>query len=146
MINHEKLSAIEAAYLKYLPDYWNGESFKWKAIQHFQKHWDIEAADFAAMLDQALAKTYNLLSSGYYYAKAMIVTFAQEDPEGVRAIFRLLYDETWNLAERVDRFIAYAEDRKLNHNDVGWKNHFQDIKAVSIYLWLRYPDKYYIYK
>ena len=146
MINHEKLKKIEEAYLKYLPDYWSGENFKWKAIQHFQKHWDIEAVDFASMLDQALAKTYNLLTSGYYYAKVMLIGFAQEDPEGLRSAFRILYDETRDLAERVDKFIAYADDRKINHNDTGWKNHYQDTKAISVYLWLRYPDKYYIYK
>lgn len=146
MINHEKLKKIEEAYLKYLPDYWSGENFKWKAIQHFQKHWDIEAVDFASMLDQALAKTYNLLTSGYYYAKGMLIGFAQEDPEGLRSAFRILYDETRDLAERVEKFIAYADDRKINHNDTGWKNHYQDTKAISVYLWLRYPDKYYIYK
>ena len=63
MINNEKLEKIETLYLKYLPDYFAGENFKWKAIQHFQKYWNIDAADFAAMLDQSLAKTFNLLSS-----------------------------------------------------------------------------------
>jgi len=140
MINNEKLGKIETLYLKYLPDYFAGENFKWKAIQHFQKYWNIDAADFAAMLDQSLAKTFNLLSSGYYYAKAMIVQFAKEDPEGVRELFRMLYDETRDLSERYTKFVAYAEDRKQNHNEEGWKNHFQDTKSVSIYLWLRYPD------
>ena len=98
------------------------------------------------MLEQALAKTYNLLASGYYYAKAMLLEFADEDPNGLREAFRVLYDETRDLAERTERFISYADDRKQNHNERGWKNHFQDIHAVSVYLWLRYPDKYYIYK
>ena len=146
MINNEKLKVIEEAYIKYLPDFFPGEKYKWVAIQHFQKHWNIDAADFAGMLDQSLGKTYNLLASGYYYARKMIVEFAQEDPEGVRALFRMLYDETRDLAERVEKFIAYAEDRKQNHNESAWKNHFQDTRSVSVYLWLKYPDKYYIYK
>lgn len=146
MLNYEKLSLIEDAYVKYLPDFFVGEKYKWVAIQHFQMHWNIEAADFAGMLDQSLGKTYNLLASGYYYAKAMIVEFAKDDPEGVRELFRMLYDETRDLAERAEKFIAYAEDRKLNHNESGWKNHFQDTRSISVYLWLKYPDKYYIYK
>ena len=146
MINIEKLRLIEEAYLKYLPDFFVGEKYKWIAVQHFQKHWNIEAVDFAGMLEQALGKTYNLLTSGYYYARAMIVGFAKEDPEGVRELFRMLYDETRDLAERAEKFIAYAEDRKQNHNEEGWKNHFQDTRSISVYLWLRYPDKYYIYK
>ena len=64
MINHEKLKKIEEAYLKYLPDYWSGENFKWKAIQHFQKHWDIEAVDFAVMLDQACRTFQATVSRG----------------------------------------------------------------------------------
>ena len=138
MIDHEKLQKIEEAYLGYLPDYWSGESYKWKAIKQFRDHWDIEASDFAGMLEQALAKTYNLLASGYYYAKAMLLGFAGEDPNGVREAFRVLYDETRDLSERVERFIAYADDRKENHNESGWKNHYQDTHAVSVYLWLRY--------
>lgn len=146
MINNVKLRIIEEAYLKYLPDFFAGEKYKWVAVQHFQKYWNIEAVDFAGMLDQALGKTYNLLASGYYYARAMIVEFAKDDPEGVRELFRMLYDETRELAERAEKFIAYAEDRKQNHNEAGWKNHFQDTRSISVYLWLRYPDKYYIYK
>lgn len=146
MINNERLSQIEEAYVKYLPDFFVGEKYKWIAVRHFQKNWNIEAADFAGMLDQALGKTFNLLASGYYYARSMIVEFAQADPEGVRELFRMLYDESRELAERVEKFVAYAEDRKQNHNEEGWKNHFQDMRSISVYLWLRYPDKYYIYK
>ena len=146
MINRDKLAAIEDAYLKYLPDYWNEESYKWKAIKHFKDNWDIDAADFAGMLEKSLDRTYNLLASGYYFARSMLLMFAQEDPEGLRALFRYLFDESKDLSERVNRFTAYADDRKTNHNDYGWKNHYQDIHAISVYLWLRYPDKYYIYK
>ena len=146
MINHDKLRKIEEAYVGYLPDYWAGECYKWKAIKQFQKYWDIEASDFAGMLEQSLVKTYNLLASGYYYAKAMLLLFASEDPNGLREAFRVLYDETRDLSERVEYFIAYADNRKQNYNEAGWKNHYQDTHAVSVYLWLRYPDKYYIYK
>ena len=115
MINSRKLSQIEEGYLKYLPDFFADEKYKWIAVQHFQKNWNIEASDFASMLDLALGKTRNLLASGYYFARTMIVEFAKEDPEGVRELFRMLYDETRDLAERVEKFTAYAEDRKQNH-------------------------------
>ena len=146
MLNLQILEKVEAGYLQYLPVHFKDESFKWEAIQHFHKHWDIDAHDFATMLDLSLAKTYNLLASGYYYARAMLVEIARQDPDGVREQFRTLFDETRDLSERVERFISYADDRKLNHNETGWKNHFQDLKSISIYLWLRHPDKYYIYK
>ena len=147
MINQKVLKRVEEAYLKYLPNHFtDGEDYKWKAINHFHKHWDIEAGDFAAMLELALEKADTLLTAGFYYAKGMIVSFAQNDPDGVREQFRILYDETRDLSERVVTFRNYAEEQKQNHNDSGWKNTFQDLHAISVYLWLRFPDKYYIYK
>ena len=151
MINQNVLKKVEEAYIKYLPKYFtNNEDYKWKAVKHFNKHFDKyfekNVSDFAAMLELALEKADNLLTAGFYYAKAMIVQFAQEDPEGVREQFQILYDETRDLSERVSSFRAYAEDRKQNHNESGWKSTFQDLHAISVYLWLRYPDKYYIYK
>ena len=145
MFDHTKLADVISAYKEYFPKHWKDEKYKWEAIKHFQKHWDVNAADFKAMLETSLEKTYNLLASGYFYAKAMLVMFAEEDPEATRAAFISLFDETKDLTERVAAFYAFAEDRKANHNS-GWKNHYQNANAISTYLWLKYPDKYYIYK
>ena len=145
MIDQNKLSEVIAAYKEYFPKHWKDERYKWGAIKHFQENWDINAPDFKGMLEASLDKTYNLLASGYFYAKGMLIGFAEEDPEATRAAFISLYDETKDLKERVAAFQAFAEDRKENHN-TGWKNHYQNTNAISTYLWLRYPDKYYIYK
>lgn len=145
MIDKAKLADIIATYKEYFPSHWKDEKYKWEAVKHFQDHWDINADDFPSMLEASLDKTYNLLTSGYFYAKGMVVNFAKDDPEATRAAFINLFDETKDLTERVASFQAFAEDRKENHND-GWKNHYQNTNAISTYLWLRYPDKYYIYK
>ncbi len=147
MINLNVLEQVEEAYLKHLPDHFHGvEDYKWEAVKHFQNNWNIDASDFPEMLDLSLGKTYNLLASGYYYARKMIVQFAKEDPEGLRELFRQLYDESRDLSDRIKVFIAYAEDKKRNNKSSDWKSTFQDLRAISVYLWLRYPDKYYIYK
>lgn len=145
MIDRKKLDEVIVAYKEYFPKHWKDERYKWEAIKHFQEHWDINADDFKSMLEISLDKTYNLLTSGYFYAKGMVVGFAEEDPEATRAAFIALFDETKDLAERVAAFQAFAEDRKENHNS-GWKNQYQNTNAISTYLWLKYPDKYYIYK
>ena len=145
MIDKAKLADIITSYKEYFPSHWKDERYKWEAVKHFQDHWDINADDFQSMLEASLDKTYNLLTSGYFYAKGMVVGFAKDDPEATRAAFINLFDETKDLTERVASFQAFAEDRKENHND-GWKNHYQNTNAISTYLWLRYPDKYYIYK
>jgi 5-methylcytosine-specific restriction protein B len=76
----------------------------------------------------------------------MITNFAKVDNEATRAMFLALFDESVDLAARVDAFQAAAEDIRAKYDDGTWRNHYQNTNAISTYLWLRYPDKYYIYK
>ena len=144
MFAKDSFADVIAAYKKYFPNHFQDEKYKWEAVQHFQKHWNIHASNFKDMLEESLSKTYNLLASGYFYAKAMLLEFAEADSEAVRAAFMDLYDESKDLEERVEAFWAFTEDWKANRNPDGWKNHYQNTNAISTYLWLRYPDKYYI--
>lgn len=141
-----KLNELVARYRKGFVANWKDESYKWKAVKHFQDEWDIETEDFAAMLERALDKTYNLLASGNYYARGMISGFAHANPEKTRAMFRALYDEDKDLGERMEAFAAEAETFRNEPTYDGWKSTYQDARAISAYLWLRYPDKYYLYK
>ena len=146
MINKAILQDALSEYKRDFPVFvWKDEQFKWQAIKWFQDHWDIETEDFAKMLEESLSKTFNLLNSGKYFAKNMIVGFAYSEPEYVRAMFRELYDESIPLQERLSAFNSKAV-YALEHFAPKAKNHFQDEKAISMYLWLRYPDKHYPYK
>ncbi len=49
-------------YKQSFPKCWDAENYKWVAVEHFQKNWDIEAPDFATMLENALSKATNLLT------------------------------------------------------------------------------------
>ena len=146
MINKEK---FQEALRKYKEDFqgkwWEDEKFKWEAVKCFQAHWNIEAEDFAEMLKRSLAKTYNLLASTNNFPKQMIELFADEMPEKVKAMFRNLFDENKDIAERIVTFKKQA-DVVLDEYSYDSKNHFQNENSISTYLWLRYPDKYYIYK
>ena len=62
-INFDNLTAIIDSYKQYFADHYSDEIYKWKAVRHFQLHWDIEADDFKGMLVQALGKTGNLLEA-----------------------------------------------------------------------------------
>jgi 5-methylcytosine-specific restriction protein B len=63
-------------------------------VKHFQDNWDINAPDFAEMLERSLSKTYNLLASTNNFPKGMIVNSAKIAPEEVRAMFMALFDES----------------------------------------------------
>ena len=124
---------------------WGEEKYKWEAVKWFQDNWEINATDFADMLERSLDKTFNLLASNNNFPKGMIVEFAKSAPEEVRAMFIALFDESRDIFERMDAFKMRATVLLGKYGN-GAKQHYQSENAISIYLWLRYPDKYYIYK
>ena len=70
--DQEKLSAIIVAYKKYFPSHWKDEMYKWEAVQHFQKYWDVNAQNFLDMFMEATDKTYNLLANMNNYPRACL--------------------------------------------------------------------------
>lgn len=139
--DQEKLSAIIVAYKKYFPSHWKDEMYKWEAVQHFQKYWDVNAQNFLDMFMEATDKTYNLLANMNNYPRGMIKSFSTVDPEAVRSMFIQLFDESKELSERIDHFMSSAEELRVKYDDGTWKQHYQTANAISTYLWLKYPDK-----
>jgi 5-methylcytosine-specific restriction protein B len=93
-----------------------------------------------------LSKTGNLLSSTASFPRAMVQNFAKAAPEETKKMFLDLFNESEDLYNRYQRFITKAEELRSTYDDGTWHNHYQNTNVVSTYLWLRYPDKYYIYK
>ena len=146
MIDSEKIIPMIKGYKEYFPEHWKNEKYKWEAVKHFQDNWDIDAENFGAMFKKATDKTSNLLASGYAYPRGMILEFAKADDNAVREMFRRLFDESLDLSDRVTEFMNTAEELRIKYNDGTWKQHYQNTNYISTYLWLMYPDKYYIYK
>lgn len=124
---------------------WDDEKFKWQAIKGFQDRWDIESTDFCTMLKNSLDKTFNLLASSHYFPRKMIEEFAQKESETVRQMFMDLFDESKDLYGRMVSFKAQSKQLVNKYWDSG-KSDFQTENTITTYLWLRYPDMYYIYK
>lgn len=147
MFNESKLNAALVEYKKEFATNWSKEKYKWEAVKHFQDNWDENAIDFAEMLNKALSKTKNLLTSREYYPLLMIKEFVKRDPNYVRAMFSELYDEEGkDLCARIENFKEKAGILLSKYGGGKAKQHYQNENAISTYLWLRYPDKYYIYK
>lgn len=121
------------------------EIYKWRAVKHFHDHWDLEAPDFVQMLSESLSKTDNLLGSGRFFPRRMIRNFSKAEPEEVRDLFKLLYNLEIDMETRVHEFRARCENLK-NKLYTPKDNHFQDARAIMVYLCLRYPQDYYLYK
>ena len=155
MFNVDKLNRVLVAYKQsfhkkkseeHNRTQWEDEQYKWIAVKHFQDHWDIDAPDFAGMFKEATAKHINLLDSMSTFPRQMILEFAKLEPETVRSMFRNLFNEEISVVDRVNQFIAESEKLRVKHGAEKWGSHYQNVNSVSVYLWMKYPDKYYIYK
>lgn len=148
MFDHERLNEILVEYKSdFKQKQWPNEMYKWEAIKHFQDAWDVNAEDFGGMLEQSLAQCGNLLASSGAYPARMITYFAKERTEVVRSMFIDLFDESGDYYERIARFKAKASDVLLSiYGPDTTLHHYQTENVITTYLWLRYPDKYYIYK
>ena len=146
MFDQSKLADVLVAYKQnFVSKQWGEEKYKWEAVRWFQDNWDVNATDFAEMLSRSLDKTFNLLASNNNFPKGMIVGFAKAAPEEVRAMFIALFDESKDVFERMDTFKTQSSVLFEKYGN-GAAQHYQYENAISTYLWLRYPDKYYIYK
>jgi hypothetical protein len=120
------------------------EIYKWRAVKCFQDNWDIDASDFAAMLKKSLGQAKNLLDSRNYLPKINLLRIAEREPENVKHLFQILYNEQMDLLERVSYFLSNIKVLYSSH--IEEKKDFQDHRSVMVYLTLRYPERYYLYK
>ncbi|MDR1642769.1 MAG: AAA family ATPase, partial [Clostridiales bacterium] len=97
-----------------------------------------------SMIVNSLAETRNLLSSSNSFPGGMLREFASLYPDELREMFSDLYDEDKSVISRVQIFAE--KSAKLRAKTAKWQQDFQTPTAISTYLWLRYPDKHYIYK
>lgn len=133
-------------YVAELPTFWKDEKYKWEAAECFANKWDIDAENFGGMFAEATAKVNNLLSSTNSFPRDMILNFAKVDGEFTRGLVRELYDESRPVEERFKEFMDASAKFFTANFDSKDRNNFQSTNAISTYLWLRYPDKYPIYK
>lgn len=146
MFNKLKLKEKLVEYKKrFVQTHWPDEKYKWEAVKCFQVNWDVNSEDFASMLTTSLSQTGNLLASLNNFPARMINKFAEIAQEEVRAMFIELFDESKEVYERINSF-KQKSNTLLEKYGNGAAQHYQYENAICTYLWLRYPDKYYIYK
>jgi hypothetical protein len=96
------------------------------------------------MLENSLKLTSNLLDSGQYFPKRMLLLNTEKTPEEVRTLFKYLFDEDYDISERIELFRSDFD--KLNKENFTDLNDYQDHRAVIVYLALRFPERYFFYK
>lgn len=124
--------------------------YYWESQRIFQETWDIEAMDFAKMFDQSLQNTLTrrLWNRENYEPKRVMLLFIAMQPDFPRQLFGDLFNETKDVAGRMDRFLFYCEellqDYRRMHPRSPENSHYHndDYQMISLYLAFRYPDRY----
>ena len=149
MIDANKLQKALSSYKKdFVSDWFGHEKYKWQAVKIFQDNWDIDVDDdeFASMLAHSLEGTKNLLNSDANdRPKKLINELAAIDAKAVKGMFRELFDEAVDVVDRIFRFKDEAKKLVAKYKKPKDKS-YQDLNAITVYLWLRFPDKYFIYR
>lgn len=153
MIDRKKFDKLVKKYQNYFTNhkgengesYWKEEEFKWRGIKTFQDNWDLDTQNLSDMIKRSLYGVSHMMVSQARFPEGMIEDFAEREPDTVRAMFKDLFDESKDIVERFHSFKQKSADL-LERVGNGAKNHFQDERTIALYLWLRYPDKYYVYQ
>lgn len=127
------------------------EDYKWKGLKRFQDNFNLEASDFAQMLANSFAPDFNLLATGAFYNPlGGIKKLAKYAPDEMRDAFIALFDESVNLAHRVEKFISTFDEisnRLISEGKIRQTNYDkQSERSASVYLSFYYPSEYYLYK
>lgn len=143
---------IESYINNFNPSNWD-EEYKWKALKHFQDHYHDSSSDLASWILSVFGKTRNLLVAPNYYPLGVLRDLAKARPEETKQILLALFDEKIPYQSRIKQYVAsfnsIFNELKNIHYYPKWKETtqtYQDSHAISVYLFLRHPDKHYIYK
>lgn len=144
MVNDDKLQYALAKYKNSFKQRWKNERFKWEAVKWFQDNWDINARNFSDMFAVSTEKTAGLLASVNNFPRRMLIEYAQKDEDAVRAMFSKLYDESTEVTDRIAKFQSDAQEL-CDRFSPGYQ-HYQRPMAITVYLWLKNPEKYDVFK
>jgi len=126
--------------------YIEDEAYKYRAVSIFQKKFNLEALNLAEMLEEALPKSKetgsNLVQSGNYMPKKMLLEFAREDANFVRKLLSELLSEHESTDKRIDNFIDEIH-KKFPLTD---RHYYIDARFLSFFLAANSPDKYFYIK
>lgn len=154
-MNRDLLQKLLESYIdKYeqMNDAEHHELYKWDAVSHFQKYWDVDADDFGNMFKKALANAENLIDDNVMAPGKGIVFLCErgeEDMEKVRASFKnLIVNDHSDYDLRQEKIDTFVEEINHQLEKLGceeWKFR-QNTRAVIMYLSFIDPDDNYMFK
>ncbi len=122
--------------------YKEDEAYKYRAVATFQKKFDLNASDLKEMIEEAFADTKNLVQSGNYFPKGMLIKFIAIDQEYVRQELKKLIYNKDSVIYRIDNFLKNIKT-KFPLKD---ENYYIDARFLSFILAAVDPFNYFYVK
>lgn len=135
----------------------SAESYKWEAFrlaqEDFCKGIIIETILNDDELESCTAACWNLLNGNNFFAIGVLRKLASKYPADVLSLFQVLYDEDAPLGERIETFKSQMDKLTIRAKcedpdsfEAEEPKSMQSLRAISVYLSLRYSDRHYLYK
>ena len=125
------------------------ERYKWEAFRMFNECFYTDDT-IDNRIRNSFSRVANLLISKQYYPLLMFKQVIPQKPE----LLDILFDENIEITSRITNYVDGFKETIENMKRAGiygWNtkakiSDYQDPRAISVYLSLRFPNKYYIYK
>lgn len=125
----------------------DSEKYKFDSYKKFNENFDLQAEDLAVMLERAIPDN-NLTGGGVYFPRRMLLKFAKQDPDAVRAALTSLADESLTNIERIGRFHSAMihQLHKYNQDNDSELTGADDARFISLLLSMMSPNQFINYK
>ena len=132
-VDYDRLEYLLARYKSEFSSRIEYLAYKWDTLCAIRSRWNLEIDALLPLMQIYCEECGKLVELRHLRS---IVELSERFPEGVRCFLNSLYDETIPLNRRVESFRREVESITREHLPHS---------VVSLYLWLRYPERYYIY-
>jgi len=125
------------------------EQYKWKFFNHFSKTWkdDLNDETIVWNLKNAFHRDgANLYSGRHFLPLRMLENCCEVDASRVANMFNVLFDEKSNIEERLKFFETEAESLVKLYSPDKELATYNGKRAMVLYLSLKFPNKYFLYK
>lgn len=161
-IDQGNLENVLSVYQEHLQNYyepegiwWDNEKDKWEVVVNFKNNWNLDAENLSEMFSKSMPGPNSSMkldisphAQPYRALQALIEKGYQEE---VKNLFINLYDESGSkdVYTRVDEYREKSDEliQKIDPDrpitETGYR---QRLRAISTYLFLKYPEKYFVYK
>ena len=143
---NEKINDLIENYISLRREDPNNENevYKWHAIDYFQQHWDINAADFYEMFKEAFREKNNLVD---YRPFGILEALGENYPTKLKKLLSIVYgaDDFYTKLGKCRTFTENVIDDLKEKSNTNFKTKI-DERTLSFLLTLKFPNEYTFYK